>query len=182
MSIDWGDAPTWVAGAFAAAAAYYTRGMLKSQRQQIDEQRQFIAEQSANLALERQALSAQAQDRRVAHARQISADWYGNMLRVLNASSAPITAVTAMFGELPSPKAHEVVPSGLGNHELLRGDFETPVQIVGAGRTYAFAPPEGEFTGALCVLFSDEDGERWRLSAEGALESVPQEEEGTPSA
>ncbi|MFE0651354.1 hypothetical protein ACFVZH_22475 [Streptomyces sp. NPDC059534] len=68
MNINWGDAPTWVAGAFAAAAAYYTRGMLKSQRQQIDEQRQFIEEQSANLALERAELRAQAEDRRIAQA------------------------------------------------------------------------------------------------------------------
>ncbi|MGA5198153.1 hypothetical protein [Streptomyces exfoliatus] len=70
MSIDWGDAPTWVAGAFAAATAYYTRGMLKSQRQQIEEQRDFIREQSAHLTLERRALMAQAEERRYAQARR----------------------------------------------------------------------------------------------------------------
>ncbi len=175
MSIDWGDAPTWVAGAFAAAAAYYTRGMLKSQRQQIDEQREFIREQSANLALERQALRAQAEERRVAHARQISASWFGGMVRVLNASDAPITDVTAMFGERESVKGHEVVPAGIGDHELLSGEYDMPVDVIGAGRTYAFAAPEEGVEGTVCVLFSDEDGQRWRLGVDGKLESAPEE-------
>ncbi|MEU9298818.1 hypothetical protein [Streptomyces sp. NPDC048266] len=149
--------------------------MLKSQRQQIQEQREFIAEQSANLALERQALHAQAEDRKVAHARQITADWYVGMVRLLNASNAPITDVTAMFGEQPSPKGHEVVPAGLGNHQQLRGEYEMPVAVVGAGRTYAFAAPDRDVEGAVRVLFTDEDGQRWSLDVDGALESVPQD-------
>ncbi|MGY3682981.1 hypothetical protein [Streptomyces sp. TE33382] len=44
--IDWGDAPTWIAGGFAAVAAFYARGTLKSQQNQIAEQREFIAERS----------------------------------------------------------------------------------------------------------------------------------------
>lgn len=69
--IDWGDAPTWIAGGFAAVAAFYTRSTLKSQQSQIAEQREFIAQQSANLALERQALTADLADRRSSQARQV---------------------------------------------------------------------------------------------------------------
>ncbi|NYV73169.1 hypothetical protein [Streptomyces sp. UH6] len=69
--IDWGDAPTWVAGGFAALAAYYTRGMLRSQQQQIAEQRQYIAQQAMNLALEREALQSAANERKQEQARQV---------------------------------------------------------------------------------------------------------------
>ncbi|MFF2650406.1 hypothetical protein [Streptomyces sp. NPDC058045] len=115
--IDWGDVPTWIAGAFAAAAAYYARGTLRSQQQQIDEQRGFIAEQAANLRLEREELRAQLAERRATQARKIRldvtatgaelSDETGELINpdrwlvvVRNESEAPIYDITAQFGDL----------------------------------------------------------------------------------
>lgn len=175
MSIDWGDAPTWVAGAFAAAAAYYTRGMLKSQRQQIEEQRDFIREQSANLTLERRALMAQAEERRYAQARQVEAKRFQNSMRVRNNSDAAIKEVYVDFGDRRSVKACEVVPAGIGSHELYQGDYEIPVALIGPGRHYAFIDSEEGWTEDIAaVVFTDEDGGIWRLDQEGQLEPAPQ--------
>jgi hypothetical protein len=172
--INWGDVPTWVAGTFAAAAAFYTRGMLQSQRQQIDEQRRFIAEQSANLSLERQALQAQADERKFAHARQIEAERWQNVLRVRNLSDSPITDVDVKFGDRPAVKAHQVVPAGIGNHELYSGDFEIPVELIGPGRLYAFVDSVDRRTEDAAVLFfTDEDGTQWQLDEKGKLETAP---------
>ncbi|XUM01240.1 hypothetical protein ACQ86F_31670 [Streptomyces venezuelae ATCC 10712] len=175
MSIDWGDAPTWVAGAFAAAAAYYTRGMLKSQRQQIEEQRDFIREQSANLTLERRALVAQAEERRYAQARQVEAKRFQNSMRVRNNSDAAIKDVYVEFGERRAAQAVQVVPAGIGSHELYQGDYDIPVALVGPGRHYAFVDSEEGWTeDTAVVFFTDEDGGVWRLDQEGQLEPAPQ--------
>jgi hypothetical protein len=173
--IDWGDAPTWTAGAFAAAAAYYTRGMLKSQRQQIEEQRRFIAEQAANLSLERQALQAQAEERRYAQARLIEAKRWQNSLRVRNHSDAVITDVTVKFADREAVNAYEVVPAGIGNHEMFRGDYEVPVDVIGPGRHYAFVDSqEGGGDDSAVLYFTDEDGASWQLDEHGKLEPAAQ--------
>lgn len=175
VSIDWGDAPTWVAGAFAAAAAYYTRGMLKSQRQQIDEQRQFIAEQSANLSLERQALQAQADERKYAHARQVEAERWQHFLKVRNLSDAPITDVFVRFGDRSATKAHQIIPAGHGDPPRFSGDSEMPVELIGPGREYAFVDGIERWTTEVAVLFfTDEDSARWQLDQDGKLEVAPQ--------
>jgi hypothetical protein len=71
-SINWGDAPTWAGAIFAAAAAAFTFITLRSQRQQLGEQRTFIGEQLVNLQAERDALAAAARARRSAQARQVT--------------------------------------------------------------------------------------------------------------
>jgi hypothetical protein len=168
--IDWGDAPTWIAGLFAATAAYYTRGMLRSQQQQIREQREFIAEQSANLVLERQALQAQAEERKYSQARQIEAERFQHSLRVLNPSDAAITDVVVKFGDRLAVRAHQVVPAGIGNHEVYRGDFEMPIEVIGPGRKYTFIDSEEGWTEETAVLFfADADGSRWQLDQDGKL-------------
>ncbi|MET7912000.1 hypothetical protein ABZS98_27775 [Streptomyces avermitilis] len=48
--MDGGDLATWVGSSFAAIAAAATLGTLKSQRDQIGEQRQFIADQRTFMA------------------------------------------------------------------------------------------------------------------------------------
>ncbi|MFI5685888.1 hypothetical protein [Streptomyces sp. NPDC051636] len=69
--INWGDVPTWLGTLFAAAAAGAAVWTMKSQRDQIREQRVFIGEQSATMALERAELRAAAEDRRWAQARRV---------------------------------------------------------------------------------------------------------------
>ncbi|MEU6774683.1 hypothetical protein [Streptomyces sp. NPDC046759] len=61
-AINWGDVPTWLGAIFAAAAAGAAVWTLKSQRDQIGEQRAFIAEQAANLRRERQQLQVSSHE------------------------------------------------------------------------------------------------------------------------
>jgi hypothetical protein len=172
MGINWGDAPTWIAGTFAGAAAIYARGMLKSQQKQIAEQRAFIAEQSANLVLEREALKAQAEERRYSQARQIEAMRFQNTLRVSNLSDAPITNAEVQFGDRYAGRAHRLVPTGSGiNHEARGGQLDIPVEILGPGRTCAFVDSWDRRTEELAVLFfTDADGNRWQLDQNGKLD------------
>ncbi|MFF5972230.1 hypothetical protein ACFY7C_11995 [Streptomyces sp. NPDC012769] len=178
--IDWGDAPTWVAGAFAAAAAYYTRGMLRSQREQIAEQRDFIAEQSANLSLERQALLAQAEERLYAQARCIEVRRERNSLRVFNHSDAPIHGVSVAFGEdgRRAVRAYRVTSSETGTRELLTGDYPTPVEVIGVGSHFSFLDPFEGWDDVAVLYFTDADGAQWQLTQHGRLE-LDQSDEGT---
>ncbi|MFJ3097366.1 hypothetical protein [Streptomyces hydrogenans] len=176
MSIDWGDAPTWVAGAFAAAAAYYTRGMLKSQRQQITEQRQFIAEQSANLELERAELRAQADDRRISQARAVWAGRQRGAFVVENGSDAVLRNVTVTFDGMPATSAYEMVDAGIGDIVQFVGDYAGEVVAIGPGRRFAFRSGEewGPVVDDEVAFFQDEAGVRWRLSGDGVLEEAPE--------
>ncbi|MDX3074608.1 hypothetical protein [Streptomyces sp. MI02-7b] len=179
--IDWGDAPTWVAGAFAAVAAYYARGTMKSQQKQIEEQRHFIAEQSLNLALERAQLSAAAEDRKWEQARQISMKaWIqgGRFDRatgqtegprvwsaeVLNGSPVAIWAIHLCFVPADQDAAGpglEANPEGRFRHSLAASEKE-----------YLFSAPA-----PLAVLernrpvlhFRDDGGVEWALNEYGKL-------------
>jgi hypothetical protein len=168
--IDWGDAPTWIAGLFAATAAYYTRGMLRSQQQQIREQRAFIAEQSANLSLERQALQAQAEERRYAQARLIEVQRWQNSLRVTNHSDAPIKDVTVTFGDREAAHAHHLVSAGVGDRLVARGQFALPVDLIGPGRLYSFVDVNQQADAVAVLHFTDGDGNRWQLDEHGRLD------------
>jgi len=181
--IDWGDAPTWCAGVFAAAAAWYTRGMLNSQRQQIEEQRAFIAEQSTNLALERAELRAQAEERRRAQALQVQMDaqWiesdpeYGDAVsealwRVIVSSHSPepLRDVTVRFGDAYNP-ARAYDASG--------GAAPTCVPVFGANRRYRFLSPNSMAMANQrpVLFFTDNAGVRWRLDEHGELSEAVEE-------
>ncbi|MGO4630516.1 hypothetical protein AB4225_06165 [Streptomyces sp. 2RAF24] len=182
--IDWGDAPTWLAGGFAAAAAWYTRGMLRSQRQQIDEQRQFIIEQSTNLSLERAELRAQADTRRRAQARVVGMsasftvdDESGVMpdhwvVKVTNDSAEPIHGVTVRFGEAYS--ATEACEIRRSDGRRLR-PVGVPIGAIGPGRTFRFisARNAAYVSARPRVNFVDGAGVQWELDEHGRLSEVP---------
>ncbi|MFD8722365.1 hypothetical protein ACFV2H_31410 [Streptomyces sp. NPDC059629] len=92
-AFDWGDAPTWAGAVFAAAAAGAAFWTLKSQRDQIAEQRALIADQAATLALERAALVDAAEDRKRAQAESVTWETNGWVAVLANHSNAPITDV-----------------------------------------------------------------------------------------
>ncbi|MGC5000115.1 hypothetical protein [Streptomyces sp. DT195] len=192
--MDAGDLATWVGSSFAAIAAGATIWTLKSQRDQIDEQRQFIAEQSSTLALERAELRAAAYDRKVAQARQVEmtvklwaqsgapADANGEpipdtfRIEVRNLSVEPIHEVAVRFGE------HEALQaSAAAEIDLLRRGLtvvadgprlNVPVPLVGAGRIYLFTsdPLLAEIDRHRpALLFTDNAGVRWRLNEHGDL-------------
>lgn len=186
--IDWGDAPTWIAGAFAATAAFYARGTLKSQQNQIAEQRNFIAEQSANLRLERKALSADLDDRRSAQARQVrlrhvahgaelnvdsgqmeGADQWS--LIVVNGSDAPLRDLSVSFADLPAAWVQSPGRAGA-----------QPLRILARAMEAEFRSPvfeSTELSGARGVVtFKDDQGVSWRLRADEQLEEVTDSEPG----
>ncbi|MEU7431076.1 hypothetical protein AB0B07_09495 [Streptomyces sioyaensis] len=174
--IDWGDAPTWFGSVFAAAAASFAYMTIKSQREQIEEQRIFIAEQSETLQLEREALRAAAVDRRETQARTVRVyiPSSSHLLRVHNDSNSPIHDVTGVCGDVTALVAEEMdsmcrdTDSRVGD---VRGGERVPVSLMGAGRSYAFSRPDTAlvWTGAL---FTDNDGVRWSLDLNGQLQEV----------
>ncbi|RSS57460.1 hypothetical protein [Streptomyces sp. WAC01280] len=187
--IDWGNVPTWLGASFAAGAALAAFLTLASQRRQIREQRKFIEEQSATLALERQELLAVARDRTQAQARQVRMlmDLSGRGVRVTNGSDAPIRDVVVRFGDRPASIAEEVLWDERHGEEFTRsaprGDakidhppdylFWSRVAVIGAGKTFHFgaesidpAQPEAYFT--------DDAGVRWRLDVHAKLSEHPE--------
>ncbi|MEU9271795.1 hypothetical protein AB0E04_41250 [Streptomyces sp. NPDC048251] len=105
--MNWGDVPTWVAAIFAGGVALFAYQTIRSQQEQIGEQRVFIGEQSATLALEREALRAAAEDRKWEQARHVivSHDRLGGagvrwLVDVSNVSNSPITDVRLRFGQV----------------------------------------------------------------------------------
>jgi hypothetical protein len=79
-----GDLPTWIGAGGALGAAWFAYQTIKSQRQQLGEQQNFIVEQTRfmadqrlNLRLERDELTAVSLERRWEQARQvrISGSW-----------------------------------------------------------------------------------------------------------
>jgi len=148
-----GDLATWVGSSFAAIAAGATLWTLKSQRDQIGEQRRFIGEQSATLALERAELRAAAEDRRTAQARQIGmrTDHAGSgsegrliwLVDVLNDSDTAIRDVQVRFGTAHiASSVHDVRMVGdLPLQTQLGGAREQPVHTLGPGRMVQFRSP-----------------------------------------
>jgi hypothetical protein len=192
--VDAGDLATWVGSSFAAIAAGATIWTLKSQRDQIDEQRRFITEQSATLALERAELRAAAHDRKIAQARQVEmkveltvqngalADANGEpipdtfRIEVRNLSAEPIHEVTVRFGDQEAEEASAAVEADLFRRGLTvvsEGPrLHVPVPLVGAGRIYLFMSGSldaevGRHRPAL--HFTDNAGVRWRLNEYGDL-------------
>ncbi|MFE7236103.1 hypothetical protein ACFVAF_36925 [Streptomyces sp. NPDC057596] len=193
-AIDWGDIPTWLGAGFAAAAAAAAVWTLASQRRQIAEQRQFIGEQSATLALERAELRAAAEDRKWAQARQVamhhrkaggSVDGEGNVVcdrwvvTVQNTSDAPVHGVEVRFGTAYlASEVYELAPSAVHNLSAEDGDrLVSPVYLLGPGRAVRFLSqqwPEATVHNNRPVLsFTDDNGLRWQLDSYGKLEEAP---------
>ncbi|WP_262702241.1 MULTISPECIES: hypothetical protein [Streptomyces] len=178
-AIDWGDAPTWVGTGFAALAAGAAVWTLASQRRQIGEQREFIAEQSANLALEREELRAAAEERRWGQARQIvlnavvtkgesgltataTAVW---VALVRNASSVSIRNVEMRFGGESPAQTTQEKPA----YEVDIGHDVT----IATGALYSFESTRGDDEYLRqhppVMHFEDVHGRRWQLDRFGAL-------------
>ncbi|MER7814526.1 hypothetical protein [Streptomyces sp. NPDC096153] len=182
-----GDVPTWVAAIFAGGAAVFAgvtmvimRRQIGMQRDQLDEQREFIAEQSQNLQLERAELRAQAEDRRVAQARQVimsvtaltsaepQSDGGGPdtwQVRVRNPSDAPIRDVVMSFGGTLGVRA--IRAPGFSTTE------DVPLPVLGGDRMAEFLSTHVT-AGVLddsppVVNFTDDAGVRWRLDSLGRL-------------
>ncbi|MEU8555950.1 hypothetical protein AB0C80_18440 [Streptomyces anthocyanicus] len=193
--IDWGDAPTWLGAVFAAGAAWAAWRTLASQRAQIREQRQFIGEQSANLALEREELRAAAAARREAQAKcvQMNARKAGGLpnldgqifnhdhweVRVRNSSDAPIHDVDIRFGTAYLPGEVFEIP-GVAFEGPNPGERTSrPVHLLGPGRALRFLSQRWSSTvvhnNRPTLSFNDNAGVRWTLDSRGKLEEAPPE-------
>lgn len=174
MNLDMGDVPTWGAGIFAAAAAAFAGLTLKSQREQIREQRQFIAEQSANLSLEREALIAAAASRREEQARLLSTEERHGAPLLWNNSSAPVTDLACESGGELSPVGFVADSDAATRHfNMAMQDArarECPVAELAPGQLISFSgltPGRG-----FRILFTDDAGHRWSLDQHSVLRSA----------
>jgi hypothetical protein len=192
--VDIGDLATWVGSSLAAVAAGATLWTLKSQRDQIREQRAFIGEQSATMALEREALRATAEDRKWSQARQIrmhhhkggsTTDGEGNtvgpthwIVTVLNTSDAPVHGVEVRFGTAyMAAEVYELAPSATNNLGAQLGDrLVAPVHLFGPGRAIRFLSQRWSaatvHNNRPGVTFKDDSGVAWSLDSYGKLEEV----------
>lgn len=194
-AVNWGDVPTWFGGAFAALAFGAAAWTLKSQRDQISEQRTFIGEQSATLTLEREALRAAAEDRKWAQARQLKvlfseeeyrADSRGQWVEgdhwavtIVNESDAPVHGVEVRFGE--AYRASEVFEARQADDgHWYAGDRQaSPVHLLGPRRGSKFLsqswPVATMHNNRPSVAFTDDSGVRWTLDSYGKLEDASPE-------
>lgn len=189
-SIDWGDAPTWIAAVFAGGAALFAGLTIRSQRQQIAEQRQFIAEQSQNLALERAELHAAEGTRRRAQAKQVSMvyrtsgyrerDSDGSFIgydrwkvEIANGSDEPVRDVKVRFGD--TYDAANAVEAE-SRHLPDSGRRGVPVAVLGPGRTAVFESSRWQEVtvdnNRPALQFTDAAGAVWRRDEDGVLTAV----------
>lgn len=192
--MNWGDAPTWLAAVFAGGAALFAYQTIRSQREQIGEQRQFIAEQSATLELERAELRAAAEDRKWAQARQLRMHHHKAISRhidgiageedhwivtILNTSDAPVHGIEVRFGTAyVAVEVYELAPSATHNLGAQLGDrLAAPVHLLGPGRAVRFKsqlwPASTLHNNRPSVTFTDDSGVRWTLDSYGKLEETP---------
>ncbi|MEW2451211.1 hypothetical protein AB0896_27260 [Streptomyces parvulus] len=173
---------------FAAIAAGATLWTLKSQRDQIGEQRRFIGEQSRTLALERAELRAVAEDRRVSQARQVSmqqhrsSDGAGGeywLVQVINGSDAPIHDLNVRFGDTYLPTETREVTEIATNvlQSMIRDTWVHPLALLGAGRAVRFQSqafrPQVAHNSRPSLKFRDDNGLHWALDVLGKLLEVP---------
>ncbi|MEU0783269.1 hypothetical protein ABZ341_17060 [Streptomyces sp. NPDC006173] len=170
-AINWGDAPTWLGAVFAAAAAAAAVWTLKSQRDQIGEQRVFIAEQSATLALERAALVNAAADRRRAQAEEIVWERHGWALVLTNHSRGPIADVRLQHpsGVLDTGSVEHTAASTNG---IMLHPVAEPYPVLGSSQQLGCTRPERS-PDPVIAMFTDDSGVRWRLDEHGKLDEIP---------
>lgn len=176
---------------FAGGAAWFAYLTIRSQRKQIQEQRVFIGEQSANLTLERAELRAALKARRWAQAKQVvmacetrgfsGVDEEGVefgydrwSVLVTNGSDEPVADVSVRFGDTyNAASAVEVDAQDLPD----QGRRVLPVSVIGPGRQVRFESsrwPEATVdNNRPKVWFSDAAGATWVLDHDGAL--LPEE-------
>ncbi|MEV7491428.1 hypothetical protein AB0O08_11805 [Streptomyces anulatus] len=185
-SIDWGDAPTWIAAVFAGGAALFAGLTIRSQRQQISEQREFITEQSQNLALERAELRAAEAARRSAQAKQVSMTYKTNgqlqpsgslggydrwWVEVVNGSDETVRNVMVRFGD--TYDAATATENGFRRHPD-QGRRGVPVAALGPGRTVTFQSPRWSSEATIdnnrpALQFTDAAGAVWQRDEHGVL-------------
>ncbi|MGW0795170.1 hypothetical protein [Streptomyces sp. NPDC002692] len=182
--MDSGDLATWVGSSFAAIAAGATLLTLKSQRDQIGEQRQFIGEQSATMALERAELAAAAEDRRRAQARQVRmtqtleegtdvTDGVHWDVIVHNGSDAPVHDLMVRFGSAyTADSVHELHSRGVRGERWI-----VPLPLLGSDRRAWFTSQAWSRTTAHnnrpTLEFTDDNGLRWTLDSYGKPAEAP---------
>lgn len=193
--VNWGDVPTWLASVFAGGAALFAYQTIKSQREQIGEQRVFIGEQSATLELERAELRAAAEDRRWAQARLVRMDHHkaggeidGQGVRtegdhwdviVVNGSDAEVHRVEVRFGTAyTASEVFEWLPGWSPESPAQRGDRLTAlVDLIGPRRAARFLSQRWQaatvHNNRPTVYFTDNSGVRWSLDSYGKLEEAP---------
>ncbi|OKI22219.1 hypothetical protein [Streptomyces sp. CB03911] len=165
--IQWGDAPTWLGFIAAGIAAFFAFRSFQKMRDQVSDQRDFIAdqlvfigdqrqfmadqmtfigdqrqfmiEQSANLALERQALTADAAARRASQARQVTM----NVVRTESTCMARVlNGSNAPLKDVDLRFGAYVVSAmevHPNNEQLPRGpERPTPLEVVGPGAVFNF--------------------------------------------
>lgn len=167
-----GDWPTWLAAVFAAVAAGATIWTLISQRKQIDEQRVFIGEQSANLALEREELRAARQQRREEQARRLKILDTRTHAHLLNESDDPVTEVSCADGDTSLERGYTssgpLSPEYALQAAIFRSEAEALLPVVGAGQGATFSRDPGS-RGILTFRFTDAAGVRWSRDELGNL-------------
>ncbi|MEV0553121.1 hypothetical protein AB0I27_06635 [Streptomyces sp. NPDC050597] len=154
---------------------------MKSQQKQIREQRQFIAEQSMNLALEREELRQAALERRERQARLVHVE-EGYEQRGLgylkNGSDAPIYDLLIQFGnEVPAAgtqiiRDQRIMDGPMDGPTFYLESGGLPRAALGAGAALIFNL-EHE-AGERLITFRDDAGVNWSISQHGKLEEVPQ--------
>ncbi|MFB8267459.1 hypothetical protein ACFC96_12695 [Streptomyces sp. NPDC055955] len=173
--MNWGDVPTWGGVIFAALAAAATIWTLKSQRDQIGEQRQFIAEQAATLALERAELHAAALKWRQEQARRVRLVNSRPYVGLVNDSDDPITDVTCTDDGVEIDRVFVADSTNRASAELLaailQGAANTPAAVVGVGQAASFPREQGN-RGRLVFEFTDAAGVRWRRDDLGSVSEV----------
>ncbi|MFJ7067506.1 hypothetical protein [Streptomyces sp. NPDC101115] len=186
--IDWGDFPTWMAGIFAGIAAIAAGWTLKSQRDQIREQREFIGEQQTNLHIEREILRADADERRRGQARQVEmgplilqdvgpggAEGQHWRVTAVNRSAEPIHEVSVHCGaDIRATSARLSGGANQGSQPRT-----APIEILGSNCSAKFETdnfPQGVLGSTRPVLFfTDNARARWRLDEHGDLSQVEPE-------
>ncbi|WP_141746959.1 hypothetical protein [Streptomyces agglomeratus] len=181
MGIDWGDVPTWLGGTFAAIAAYGAVATMRSQRRQIEEQRQFLRAQTALLSLDHRQRT-QAQALKVSLEARTNKDlgkrWW--TAYVDNWSDAPISDVQLSFG-VAAPESAGTRHGGAAGGALELSwflkrprsvDLDAHISIGARGRVWFFSVSwrEHQQPGLAPILeFTDTNNLRWRLDHYGDL-------------
>ncbi|MYS81347.1 hypothetical protein [Embleya scabrispora] len=178
--IDWGNALTAAGAVFAATAAWATLRTLQKQRQQLDEQRSVMAEQTRVLRLQQDQLLAYARDR-TDQARRITVDSKftdvpghpntdGNGSRtvtVTNPTDYPIRGVRVDFGGDPEWATIQLE----GQYGATRSKY--PIDVLaprGVAVFYSGVWPANDiFYNPPQVTFTDSLGQQWKMNETGQL-------------
>ncbi|MCX5357182.1 hypothetical protein OG864_00040 [Streptomyces sp. NBC_00124] len=185
MEVDWGDVPTWLGGTFAAIAAYGAVATMRSQRLQIEEQRQFLRTQTALLSLDhRERTHAQALKVSLKARLHSSGNYWCWLSTVENWSDGPISDVQVSFGTA-APQSARIDPGfpipastaarvGRWFRSWPEVDLDAHISIGPRGKgafssSLVLANKELQPGTAPILEFTDTNNLRWRLDHYGDL-------------